>query len=165
MNFCDPDLGNSFLYMTLKSQQKKKKIGISLVIQWLTICLPMQETRVQSLMWGDSTCQGATKPVCRNYWACALEPRNHGAWVPRAHAPQQEKPLQWEAHAPHKEPPPPTATRDSLRKTTKTQCSQKLFKKINSIHWNQKLSVQRTQPRKWKDNPKMGENICKPSNW
>ena len=57
----------------------------------------------------DSTCHGTTKPICHNYWACGLEPRKHNYWVhvsqilktvcSRAHALQQEKPLQWEAHA------------------------------------------------------------------
>ena len=28
------------------------------------------------LVWEDPTCHGATKPVCHNYWACALE---HGS--------------------------------------------------------------------------------------
>ena len=37
--------------------------------------LPMQETGVQSLVWEDPTCLRAAKPVCHNYWACALEPR------------------------------------------------------------------------------------------
>ena len=56
----------------------------------------------------DSMCHGATKPLCHNYWACALEPGSHNYWAhipellkpkcPRAHAPQQEKSLQWEAH-------------------------------------------------------------------
>ena len=32
----------------------------SLVVQWLRIHLPMQETRVQSLIWEDPTCRGAT---------------------------------------------------------------------------------------------------------
>ena len=32
---------------------------------------------VQSLIQEDSTCHGATKPVCLHYWTCALEPRNH----------------------------------------------------------------------------------------
>ena len=54
------------------------------------ICLPMQGTRVRSLVQEDPTCRGATKPVHHNYWACA----------PRACAPQQEKPPQWEARAP-----------------------------------------------------------------
>ena len=62
----------------------------SLVVQWLRICLPMQGTRVRSLVGEDPTCRGATKHLSHNYWA----------HVPRAHAPQQEKPPQWEAHAP-----------------------------------------------------------------
>ena len=74
----------------------------SLVAQWLGIRLPMQRTRVRALVQEDPTCRGATKPVRHNYWACALDPREpqllspHAttteARVPRAHAPQQEKP-------------------------------------------------------------------------
>ena len=46
-----------------------KKIGLraSLVAQWLRICLPMQATRVQALVWEDPTCRGATRPVSHNY--------------------------------------------------------------------------------------------------
>ena len=62
----------------------------SLVVQWLSICLPMQGTQVPSLVREDSTCRGASKPVSHNYWACALEPR----------APGQERLPQCEAHAP-----------------------------------------------------------------
>ena len=85
---------------------------ISLVAQWLRILLPMQGTRVQALVQEDLTCRGATKPVRHNYWDCALEPTSHSYWspraaiielrVPRARAPQQEKPLQWEAHTPQR---------------------------------------------------------------
>ena len=57
----------------------------------------MQETRVQSLIWEDPTCHGATKPVHHNCWTSALEPIE--SCCPRAHALQQEKPQQWEAHA------------------------------------------------------------------
>ena len=70
----------------------------------------MQGTRVRALVWEDPACHGATKPMRHNYWACALEPVSHNYWspwattteahAPRARAPQQEKPLQWEAHAP-----------------------------------------------------------------
>ena len=35
----------------------------SLVVLQLGIHLPMQETRVQSLIWEDPMCNGATKPV------------------------------------------------------------------------------------------------------
>ena len=36
--------------------------GISLVVQWLRICLPVLETRVPSPVWEDPTCLSATKP-------------------------------------------------------------------------------------------------------
>ena len=62
----------------------------SLVAQWLRICLLMQGTRVQALVWEDPTCRGATRPVSHNYWACASG----------ACAPQQERLRQWEARAP-----------------------------------------------------------------
>ena len=39
----------------------------SLVVQWLRICLPVQGIRVQSLVWQDPTCSGATMPVCRKH--------------------------------------------------------------------------------------------------
>ena len=79
----------------------------------------MQGTQVQALVWEDPTCRGATKPMRHDYWACALEPASHNYWAhepqllslhatttearaPRARAPQQEKPLQWEARAPQR---------------------------------------------------------------
>ena len=48
-------------------------------------------------VWKDSTCRGATKPICQNYWAHTLESKNRNYWthVSRARASQQEKPLQW----------------------------------------------------------------------
>ena len=64
--------------------------GTSLVAQWLRICLPMQGTRVRSLVREDTTCRRATKPMCHNYWACALEPMSHNYW---AHVPQLLKPM------------------------------------------------------------------------
>ena len=72
----------------------------------------MQGTQVRALVREDLTCHGAAKPVRHNYWACALEPASHNYWspratttearVPRARAPPQEKPLQWEACAPQR---------------------------------------------------------------
>ena len=59
-------------------------LGASLVAPWWRICLPMQETQVWSLIWEDSTCCRATKPVPHNYWACALESRSRNCWCPRA---------------------------------------------------------------------------------
>ena len=55
---------------------KKNKLGwgASLVAQWLRICLPMQETRVWSLVREDPMCCWTTKSMCHNYWAGTLEP-------------------------------------------------------------------------------------------
>ncbi|KAJ8788203.1 hypothetical protein J1605_005502 [Eschrichtius robustus] len=39
----------------------------SLVVQWLRIRLTMRGTRVRALVREDSTCRGATKPMCHNY--------------------------------------------------------------------------------------------------
>ena len=61
-----------------------QKSRASLVAQWLRIRLPMQGTRVRALVREDPTCRGETKPVCHNYWACALEPASHNYWSPRA---------------------------------------------------------------------------------
>ena len=66
---------------------EKEKMKTSLVIQWIRIRLPMQETQVWSLIWEYPTYLGATKPVLLNYWA----------QTPGAHALQQEKPPQREA--------------------------------------------------------------------
>ena len=60
------------------------------MVPWWRICLPMQGTWIQSLVWEDSTCSGATKPVCCNYWSsCALEP-----------VPCNKRSIQWEAQPP-----------------------------------------------------------------
>ena len=59
---------------------QKHHVGTSLVAQWIRICLPMQGTQVQSLAWEDFTCHGETEPVCRNYWAHALEPGSRNYW-------------------------------------------------------------------------------------
>ena len=65
-------------------------IETSLVVQWLSIFLPMQGTWAWSLVQEDSPCHGTIKP----------EHHNYSAWASRAHALQQEKPPQYEAHAP-----------------------------------------------------------------
>ena len=106
-----------------------------LVAQWLRIHLPMQGTRVRSLVWEDPTCRGATKPMHHNYWACALEPVSHNYW---AHVPQLLRPAHLEPmlcnKRSHRNEKPVhhneewsllAATRESPRAATKTQHSQK----------------------------------------
>ena len=51
----------------VQNEFKKKTSGASLVAQWLRICLPMQATRVRSLVQEDPTCRGATKSVHHKY--------------------------------------------------------------------------------------------------
>ena len=51
----------------LEKRTTKHQSGTSLVAQWLRIRLPMQGIRVPSLVLGDPTCRGATKPACHNY--------------------------------------------------------------------------------------------------
>ena len=65
-------------------KEKNFYLGASVLAQSLRIRLPMQGTRVWALVREDPTCHGATKPVCHNYWACALEPVRHNYWSPRA---------------------------------------------------------------------------------
>ena len=52
---------------------KNTNIGMPLVVQWLRNCLPMQRTQVQSWVWENPTCHGATELVCHNYLAHALQ--------------------------------------------------------------------------------------------
>ena len=79
----------------------KVNTGSSLVAQWLRIRLPMQGTQVRALAREEPTCRRVTKPMCHNYWACALEPGSHNYWAqcattteartPRGHAAQQRE--------------------------------------------------------------------------
>ena len=52
------ELWVSFMWVLVKPEQ---------LVLGLPICLPVQETRVQSLIREDSTWLGATKPVGPNY--------------------------------------------------------------------------------------------------
>ena len=60
-------LFNEWCWENWTATCERMKLGASLVVQWLRICLPMQGTRVRALVREDPTCRGATKPVCHNY--------------------------------------------------------------------------------------------------
>ena len=77
--FFPPSCGFSY------SISRRDVLG-SLVAQWIRICLPMQETRVRSLVWEDPMCCGATKPQLLSPAA------NTETSVPKTRAPQKEKP-------------------------------------------------------------------------
>ena len=81
------------------SQNQQSKPGTSLVVQWLRIRLPTQETWARSLVRElRSQFCGATKPARRNYWAPML-------WSPRATTRERSTlrkerscMLQWRSH-------------------------------------------------------------------
>ena len=128
--------------MEYYSAIKKERNRASLVAQWLRICLPMHRTWVRALVQEDPTCRGATKSVCHNYWACALEPMSHNY---RALVPQLLKPVRLEpvlrsrrTHCTekpmhrNKEWPLLAANRESLRAAAKTNAAKNKIKlKIN----------------------------------
>ena len=85
------------------------------MVQWLRNRLPMQGTRVPSLVQEHPTCHEATKPVttttvARVPWS--LRAATTEGHTPRARAPQQEKPA--------------LCNKRSPRAATKTQRSQKI---------------------------------------
>ena len=85
--------------------EPQEGIHDSLVVQWLRVHLPMQETwfnpwsgKIPHAVEQLSLCTTSTEPVHHKYWACApqvLSPcaATAEAHVPGAHALQQEKPL------------------------------------------------------------------------
>ena len=90
----------------IRTGTKSCNIRAPPVVQWWTIHLPTQGTRVQSLVWEDSTCLRATKPEYQDCWARALEPRTT---TPGAHAPYSLCPAARETTAMRS---PPTTTRE-----------------------------------------------------
>ena len=120
--------------------------------QWLRLCLPMQGTRVRSLVQEDSTHCRATKPVGHNYWAdapwslCsttgeatarALEPVLHGrrghCMRPGACAPWQERRLQWEAHVLQWESSPVRWNERKPTHSTEDPAQPKINKKVRYV--------------------------------
>ena len=77
-DFCQSDTKKSYLNFNLHSSYYEgveysficlnvSLFWASLVVHSLRIRLPIQGTRVPSLVREDPTCCGATKPVCHNY--------------------------------------------------------------------------------------------------
>ena len=87
------------------TEQLINNVRVSLMVQWSRIHLPKQGMWVPSLIPEDPTRLEATKSVCRNY-------RKPVCF--RAHAPQWQKPLQWEAHVLQPESSPFLPQREKL---------------------------------------------------
>ena len=123
----------------------------------------MQGTQVWPLVREDPTCHGATKPVCHNYWDCALEPASHNYWVctplllkpvsSRAHMPQLLSPraATTEAHTPRAYGLQREATAmRSLRTATKSSPRSPQLGKVHTQQ--QRLSVAKKKKKQIKKN-------------
>ena len=113
----------------------------------------MQETRVQSLVWEDPICRGATKPMHHNCWDCAIELGGHNYRAyepqllepafPRAHDLRQEKPPQWEACRPQQRAAPAhhnsrkacTARRIQHSQNKQIKKKKKILRKSNTMQY------------------------------
>ena len=93
----------------------------------------MQEARVWSLVQEDPMCNGATKPMGHNYWACALEP---GSRIYRVLSPHVLEPVSIQ---PESSPHLPWLER-SLSTAVKTQPSQ-VNKQKTAHDWTALLYV------------------------
>ena len=107
--------------------------GTSQVVRWLSICLPTQGTRVPSLVWEDSIHGGATKPVCRDYWAHM--PPLLKAVCPKASAPQEKPPPRWKVYTPQLESSPHSPQLEKAHTQQRRPSSVKT-KKINAMWGN-----------------------------
>ena len=123
--------------------------------------------------------------LCRNYWACALEPGSRNYKCPGPQGLQREKSLQREAHTPqvesgprspqrkpassNKDPAPPKIKKKILKKkSTNNKCWRECGEKVTLLHcwWECKLMQpfmaksmevpQKTRVLIWFNNPTPG---------
>ena len=91
---------------SLHSDISYENFRTSLVAKWVRIYLPIERTGVGSLVWEDSTCWRAMKPVCHNYWSpCAqrlFSTREATAMRSLLHCREEEPPLNTTRENPHK---------------------------------------------------------------
>ena len=130
------------------------------MVQWLRIRLPVQGTQVQSLVWEDSTCLGATKPMCHDYWALALEPTWHNYWSLRAlermlcykRSHRKEKSAHHNQKKAHLQQWTPSIAK------TKTKHLSNCWRNSLTIQWLRILPVQgtRVQSLVWEDSTCLG---------
>ena len=91
--------------------------------------LPTDAGDTGSISLEDPTHRGAIKPVCHSYWAHSLEPESHTTEPVHQQPMLHKRSHRNEKPAHHKRVAPFTTTRESPRKATKTQESQKKKKK------------------------------------
>ena len=60
----------AFIISYIIMRMLKRRLGVSLMVQWLRIQLPMQRKLVRSLIREDSTCHVAMKPTTTEPMLC-----------------------------------------------------------------------------------------------
>lgn len=81
---------------------------------------------IGTLVWEDPTCHWATKPLCQNGWACALEPVSCNYWtqVQQLLTPRALEPALLNERDHRNEKPVPHNKEEPLLSTTKETCAQ-----------------------------------------
>ena len=69
----------------IKRTFKESVFWTFLVVQWIVVCLLMQGTGVQCLVWEASTRLRATKPMHHNYGGCVQQLLKPKSLVPVLH--------------------------------------------------------------------------------
>ena len=111
--------------------------------------LPTDAGDTGSISLEDPTHRGAIKPVCHSYWAHSLEPESHTTEPVHQQPMLHKRSHRNEKPAHHKRVAPFTTTRESPRKATKTQESQK--KKKKKPHGNLSKNMDSEGPQAFKD--------------
>ena len=70
-----PCMSQAFLWLGILRSEIEGKTGLPWLPQWMRIHLATQGTWVRFLVREDPTSQGAGKPKCHDFWACALDLR------------------------------------------------------------------------------------------
>ena len=128
-----------------QGEQKQIRVGTSLLLQGLRIHLPMLGKWVQSLVWEDSTCHMATKPMSHNHWACPLQQEKPSLWEACAlqpesspHSLQQEKACMSSSEDPaakkkSRQGPHPYRTHSPEQRTEDKQTGEQIYIQVQTI--------------------------------
>ena len=132
---------------------RNSKAQTFLVAQWIRMCLPMQGTRVQSVLWEDSTSWGATKPMHHNHWAHALEHASLNYWACKL---QRLKPMHLESAFRNKRSHRREARTPQLERSPRSLVSRLVSLQLEKA-WAQQWrpsSAQTKQSNKQKESPR-----------
>ena len=124
------------------------------VVQWIRIGLRTQRTWVWSLVWEDSTCGRADKPMHHNHWARTLETQRPNYWTCRLQPlkPTHLEPVLCDKRSYHSE----KATRKKPSCSKETQYNQEIIKKKKK----KRFHLITKQSRHWSSPLFLPQNSC-----